>query len=266
MRDLLVDVGNRRDDDDALFRLALALARQHRAHVTGMQVITLDPLVLSLPEALTVLDEEERAALERRDWWLALCRKHRVNGEWCVDRGFYQSVMVRRAVFADLVLAGLDGLGNLASGGASLLGRSILADSVPVLLVPERSDISGPPEKILIAWNGSIESARAIRASHPLLAKAAEVIVLDGEMGRKSAAPPSLPLREWLKRRSIHARWLPGAGARASGRHIQSLAEEHGIDLIVMGAWGHLRMSEWLLGGITRHMLKHSRIPLLLAH
>jgi hypothetical protein len=180
--------------------------------------------------------------------------------------------MVRRAVFADLVLARLGGLANQGPGGSSLLGRSIHADSLPVLLVPKRCDVSGPLERILIAWNGSIEAARAVRASYPLLAKAANVIVLDGEVsglkagGLKGQASPSLPLREWLERRSIHTHWQRIAGAKVTGRHIQSLAEEQGADLVVMGAWGHLRMSEWLLGGVTRHMLRHSRIPLLLAH
>jgi len=72
-----------------------------------------------------------------------------------------------------------------------------------------------------------------------------------------------LPLREWLERRGIHVRWLPFPEGKATGHCIHSLAEEQDVD--VMGAWGHLRTSEWFLGGVTRHMLRHARIPLLLA-
>lgn len=271
MHDLLVDVAARQGDS-ALLRFAFALARQHSASITGLQVVTLDALVLALPEALSVLDEEARQALGRRDWWLTLCKQHGVSGSWEVARGFYQSVVARRAALTDVVISGLDNHHALSSDAVALLGRSVFAEAVPMLLVPERWEGSGRVRRIFIAWNGSVEAARAIRASYPMLGRASEVIVLDGEHEDKAidspdALPPSrLPLRDWLKHRGIHAHWRRFSEGDAAGHSIHQLALEAEADLIVMGAWGHLRVGQWLLGGVTRYMLVHSRTPLLLAH
>lgn len=271
MHDLLVDVGNKQSDS-ALLRFAFSLARQHNAGITGLQVVALDALVLALPEALSVLDEEARQASGRRDWWLRLCERHGVSGTWEVARGFYQSVMARHAILTDVVIGSLDNHRALSSEAVALLGRSVFAEAVPMLLVPEQWDGSGRVRRIVIAWNGSAEAARAIKASYPLLGRASEVIVLDGERrdtdaGDGERVPPSrLPLRDWLKHRNIHARWRSWTEANPTGHSIHQAALEAEADLIVMGAWGHLRVGEWLLGGVTRHMLAHSRIPLICAH
>lgn len=270
MHELLVDVGARKDDS-ALLRFAFALARQHRASVTGIQVVTLDALAFALPEALLVLEDETRQARERHDWWMTLCKRHGVSGSWEVVRGFYQSAMARSAVFADIVLGGLDNHHPRASDTIALLGRSLLAEAVPMLLVPEQWDGSGRVRRIVMAWNGTVESARAIRASYPLLSRASEVIVLDGEDAEDAGdgqvvSTSRLPLRKWLRHRSINASWHTCAESSDPGPFIHRFAQESDADLIVMGAWGHSRLGEWLLGGVTRYMLGNSQIPLLMAH
>lgn len=271
MHDLIVDVGNRQSDS-ALLRFAFSLARQHGAGITGLHVVALDTLALALPEALSFLDDEAREAWERRDWWLTLCEQHGVSGSWEVVRGFYQSVMARQAVLADLVIGSLDNHHALSSAAVGLLGRSVFAEAVPMLLVPEQWEGSGRVRRIVIAWNGSVEAARAVRASYPLLGRAAEILVIDGEpkesdAGHREGVPVArLPLRDWLKHRNIRARWRPCAADDPVGPSIHQWASEAEADLIVMGAWGHLRVGEWLLGGVTSHMLSHSEIPLLLAH
>jgi nucleotide-binding universal stress UspA family protein len=271
MHDLIVDVGNKQSDS-ALLRFAFSLARQHNAGITGLQVVALDALALALPEALSFLDEEARQAWERRDWWLTLCEQHGVRGSWEVARGFYQSVMARQAVLTDLVIGSFDNHHALSSAAVGLLGRSVLAEAVPMLLVPEQWEGAGRVRRIVIAWNGSVEAARAVRASYPLLGRAAEILVIDGEpregdAGNHESVPAArLPLRDWLKHRNIRARWRTCADGDPVGHAIHQWALEDEADLIVMGAWGHLRVGEWLLGGVTSHMLSHSQIPLLLAH
>lgn len=271
MHDLLVDVDGRQGDS-ALLRFAFSLARQHRASITGLQVVALDALVLALPEALLVLEDEVKQAWERQHWWKALCDQHGVRGSWEVERGFYQSVMARRAVLSDVVLGGLDHLGASTSNAVALVNRSVLAEAIPMLLVPDEWMGSGRVRRVLIAWNGSVEGARAVRASYPILARASQVIVLDGEAighdtddGSTALLSP-LPLRGWLERRGVHTHWQPCVESHDTGRFILEVAKEREVDLIVMGAWGHLRIGEWLLGGVTRYVLGHSRFPLLLAH
>jgi len=271
MRDILVDVDGS-GDDSALLEFACSLARKHQAYITGLQVIALDALLFSLPEALLVIADEEANAWTRKDRWNALCRTHDVRGAWLVERGVYQAVLARRAVFSDIVVGSLTRVGGSSADARSLLGRSLLAEAIPVLLVPGQWQSSTVAERIMIAWNGTVESARAIRAALPLIEKASEVIVLEGEPARDDARTrggyerPPLPLREWFERRGIAADWRAVSGASHDASFIHDAAIEHEADLVVMGAWGHPRASEWLLGGVTRYMLRHSRLPLLLAH
>ena len=212
MHDILVDVGGRQGDS-ALLHFAFSLARQHRASIADLRVAALDALVLTLPEALLVLEDEVKQAWDRRHWWKALCDQHGVRGSWEVERGFYQSVMARRAVLTDVALGGLNNLGASTSNAAALVSRSVLAEAVPMLLVPDQWMGSGRVRRVVIAWNGSVEAARAVRASHPILARASQVIVLDGEaVGHDTddgATVPSsqLPLRGWLERRGVSALW-----------------------------------------------------------
>ncbi|WP_049620977.1 universal stress protein [Frateuria defendens] len=269
MLELIVHIEAQRDEA-ALLRFAFGLARRHRAHLTGIRIVALDAMLIALPDALTVLEDEERIARSRHDWWLEQCRRHGVEGDWEVHRGFYPNVLARRASLSDLILGSLSARdANVLPGlGLGLLGRTIVIDSAPLLLVPDTWEGGhGGVEKIAIAWNGSAEAARAVRAALPLLAAAKEIVVLDGEQpAQADEHHPALPLRAWLARQGLASQWLPLAAAGDKGEAILAKAAEAKADLLVMGAWGHSRMSELLLGGVTRYALQHSRLPLLLAH
>ena len=269
MYDFLVDLEGK-PGEESLLRFALALARQHEAHLTGVKVIAYDATLLAIPEPLQLLADEERVALARRDWWEASCREHGVQGTWEVHRGFHRAVIARRASFADLVLGRLAGRNPLGFDVPDLLERPLFADAVPVLLVPRDWVGEGGVRRIAIGWNGSVEAARAVKAATPLFARADEVIVLDGSPGTGEPAQPAHPvplsLAAWLQHHGIAARWQPLGQARDAGSALHEQAGAAGADLLVMGAWGHARAGEWLLGGVTRHMLGNSRLPLLLAH
>ena len=119
------------------------------------------------------------------------------------------------------------------------------------------------------AWNRSRESALAIRGALPLLARAESVQVFEGEptenpLGLRCL--PSLDLRAGFARRGIEATFTP-FGARAEiGAALLNAAHTMDADLIVMGAWGHSRITELVLGGTTRHLFQYSDLPLLVAH
>jgi nucleotide-binding universal stress UspA family protein len=256
-----------REIDSTLIRFAFGLARQYGAHLTGLQIVSLDTTSLVLPDALIALNEDEQDAYERRDWWRELCRGHGVDGSWEVVRGYYQSVIERQASLSDLMIGSLSTGDTFPLSGLGPLSRSLLSGGIPVLLVPEAWASDPGVRKVTIAWNGSVEAARAVKAALPLLRKAEKVMVLDGEdvseAGRHRAP---LPLRKWLERQDLPVQWQSIDPLRGNGRAIHEQAKSMEADLFVMGAWGHSRMSEWILGGITRHMLQHSEIPLLLAH
>lgn len=264
MLEFLVDIDPDRDDT-ALLRFAFALARQHGARLTGLQVVMLSPTaMLAMPDAMLVLDEQEQAALGRRDWWRELCRGHGVEGGWEAYRGFYEAVLSRRASFADFVLGRLSRETARLASGFNPLGRVLSTDAAPMLLVPEHWPGKDGVHKVAIAWNGSTEAARAIRAAAPLLLRADEIVVLDGASRvRANARRIPLALDHWLERHALQAHWEILDEEDDNGQSLHNRASGRGADLLVMGAWGHSRANEWLLGGATRYLLQHSEVPLL---
>jgi nucleotide-binding universal stress UspA family protein len=265
MLEFTVNIDTRKIDS-TLIRFAFGLARQHDAHLTGLQIVSLDTTSLVLPDALIVLDEDEKDANGRHDWWRELCRGHGVDGSWEVVRDYYQRAIARQASLSDLMIGRLSAQDTFPLSGLNPLSRSLFEGGIPMLLVPEVW--SGQPgvHKATIAWNGSVEAARAIKAALPLLRKAEKVTVLDGEdKSDAGGRRPPLPLRGWLERQHLPMHWQSIDAAQQDGKAIHEQAKAMEADLLVMGAWGHSRMSEWILGGVTRFMLQHSDIPLLLA-
>jgi nucleotide-binding universal stress UspA family protein len=265
MLEFIVDI-DPRSDDAALLRFAFALACQHGAHLTGLQAVMLSPVeAMVMPDAMIVLEEQEQAAHGRRDWWRELCRGHGVEGSWEAYTGFHESVLSRRASLADLVLARLSREAARLTSGLNPLGRVLSTEAAPMLLVPDRWPGKAGVRKVAIAWNGSTEAARAVRAAAPLLLRADEIVVLDGVSRiRANARRIPLALDRWLERQALQARWEILDEEDDNGRSIHDRARGHDADLLVMGAWGHSRMNEWLLGGVTHHLLQHSEMPLLM--
>ncbi len=146
-----------------------------------------------------------------------------------------------------------------------ILETALLESGRPVLLLPaEMRERIG--QSVAIAWNGSMEGARAAQAALPILAKADRVLLLAGEQD-KSIEPPLTDLAEWLDRHRIAAEVTPVALKRwPVGEQLVEEATKAGADLLVMGAYGHSRMRETIFGGATRSVLNESALPVLMAH
>ena len=134
----------------------------------------------------------------------------------------------------------------------------------PVLMVP-----TDPPEslgeRIAIAWDDTPEAARACGAALPLLVKAKEVYLLTGG-ARESRPKPSL-LAAYLAHHGVAAKtWAFAPGEGPLGEEILGQAKRAGADLLVMGAYGHSRLREMVLGGVTRSVIATAGIPILMAH
>jgi len=266
MLDIILNVESA-NDDSLLLRGALELAKREQAFLTGLQVVAIYPSLIGVPDASMLLDAEEQDALARRPWWLELCSKAGTAGDWEVIRGLYVASLAKRSQLADFVISRLSTETHAVIAGVGELARVLFADGAPMLLVPDAWQKGLQAQRVLIAWNGSGEAARAIKAALPLLMHAAEVHVLDGERdGLPGISPPSPPVRAWLKRHGIQAHWRRFEGGHDAGRTLQAEATAMQADLLVMGAWGRSRMSELVLGGATRWLLDHALQPLFLAH
>ena len=137
----------------------------------------------------------------------------------------------------------------------------------PVLFVPFIH--KGPLQfkRIGIAWDGSRLAARALREAEPFLKDAQEVVIISINEPSKPENPSAAELAAHLARRGVTAKF---ERTSADGADIQStilsIAADTGMDLIVMGAYGHSRLQEWILGGVTRGMLRSMTVPTLMSH
>lgn len=168
---------------------------------------------------------------------------------------------------ADLIVAGRPNTsGNLMRGPdiASLLMQA----GRPVLVVaPEVTRFSA--KRILVAWKDTREARRAASDALPLLRKAAEVHVLTVDEPAASGLSSSScadDVANWLGRHGVKATVIVRPDYGNVGKSIEECAGEVNADIIVAGAFGHSRFMEWLLGGVTRHLLLNARMNVLLSH
>jgi nucleotide-binding universal stress UspA family protein len=152
----------------------------------------------------------------------------------------------------------------VASRRSALAADLPLAVRCPVLALNEDEPLCFPLERVVIAWDGGVEAAQALRGAVPLLA-GAEVTVVTVE-----DAPTPFPATDALAYLSRHGVRAELQVVRRAGAVEDTLAREMALlrpQLLVMGAFGHSRLREMLFGGVTRHFLDRGDGPaLLLAH
>jgi nucleotide-binding universal stress UspA family protein len=136
----------------------------------------------------------------------------------------------------------------------------------PTLMVPEA--VNGDPLRhVAIAWNGSLESARVIGQSIALLRKAGRVSIIQApgpDEGNTELADLSAYLRWHGIVAEIHD--LRSVTDKSAGELILDEAVRHDASMLVMGAYTHSRLRQFLLGGVTQHVVTHARIPVLMTH
>jgi nucleotide-binding universal stress UspA family protein len=164
-------------------------------------------------------------------------------------------------------------LGWTSGGGDDwqrrLFNASLFHSGRPVIVVPEEFKRPSSPKRIMIAWSPSEEATRALHEALPLLrnAEAASVIVVDTFLTRLEKDNPGVDIARHLARHDIKAeiKHVP-LGSYGVTRTLLDESRYFGADMIVLGGYGHSRLSEWMLGGVTREMLESCKIPMLFSH
>lgn len=142
---------------------------------------------------------------------------------------------------------------------------AIMRSGRPVLLVP-RKMTGFKAERVLVAWNGSTEGARAVSLALPVLQRAGEVVIATGSR-EKTCDPSQQQLAHYLARHGIQARCETFDNSRLStGKALLAFAQQQQTDLLVMGAFTHRRVHEQIFGGVTRHMVSDAPLPVFMAH
>lgn len=267
MFEILVNTEEMRDDNPVV-QAGLALASGHNAYATGLNIVEVFPATMAMPDIMAVLVAQEHEARQCDAWWMRKCGEHGVKGAWEVIRGVYVPVLARRSCMADITVSRLPNRETGYPTGMDYVTRVLLTAASPMLLVPPKWDGTFRQERVLVAWNSTQECMRALRAALPFLRKAEMVCLIDGACDElPGITPPPLPVRDWLTRQGVTVHLVRQFPASTSaGEALLDQAHAMRADLLVMGAWGHSRMSEWVLGGTTRHVLQHAPLPVLLAH
>ncbi len=147
----------------------------------------------------------------------------------------------------------------------------ILFDAAkPIILLPVNKDLAlqtETPKHIAIAWNGSNESSHAVSAAMPLLKRAEKVTILTYH-SKKTDPKAADDLKIWLKTHRIKAEKhiVDKLEVTSVGAAILSEIEERNIDLLVTGAYGHSRVREFVLGGVTTYLLSRCPVALFMSH
>jgi len=189
--------------------------------------------------------------------------------DWRAPAGSPIDTAVAHGRCSDLVIMGQrDPSGPIFA--EDLVTSVMLACGRPVLVVPYIGAAPTMGENVLVAWNGGREASRAIGDALPLLERAKRVAVImvsakgDDDVGEHLA---KARLSAWLHAHGVDADVIRDeAPDIPTGQWLLSRAADLGTDLVVMGAYGHARMRELVLGGVTRTMLQAMTIPVLMSH
>lgn len=261
------------DDPRHADRLAIAidLARRTGAHLDV--VYTIPPPhspagTVGRAASMEFLAEMAEAARDKAarvgEEVAARCNADLEAWRWHLVEGDEVEALVGFARLADLVVLRQVSMGVLEDMvSTDVTERLLQTAGCPLMLVPDTWGAQPVGRRALIGWNKSKESSAAVRDALSILAAAESVaIVAPGDPTEAAAAAAELVA--YLARHGVTATAVPARGA--GDETLLETAKEHGCDLLVMGAFGHSRLAEFVLGGATQFMLRHSTIPVLMRH
>jgi nucleotide-binding universal stress UspA family protein len=235
----------------------------------GISVAAIEQLVQAAKQ------ETSRRRNEAREHFEAVCRAASVPiveeaqasagfaAHWTEAVGRREDVVPAHARLADLTVFSRGS--DLADLEQAAIEATLFGAGRPVVVVPQ-AWTGSVGHRMAIAWNGSREAARALGSALPLLEAASSIHVLAAETGR-THFEPTHDVAAYLKLHGLRCERLAvdvGNGSVAAALLRQ--AQDVGVDLLVMGGYGRSRLAEMVLGGVTRHVLDHTELPVLLDH
>ena len=271
-QDILVVIDNEASVKRSLAPIA-ALAKRGDVRLTGLFVTGLPGTAFAdlqgWAELLDAYMTARRGEAQKaeRSFRRELARL-KLAGEWHCREADMTEGVIALARLHDLVVMGQPD--RDAAVGGLRPGEVVLAAGRPVLIVPYAGEIADLGRRILVAWSGTREAARALYDAMFLIEGAEAVTVLEIDASDNEDGNPDLRAARVvaaLKRRGVAATvettvsdGIPIADI------ILSLAADLTADLVVMGAWGHSRLREFVLGGASRGILQEMTVPVLMSH
>jgi len=263
--------------------LAAALAERFDAHLIGLYPTLpaeapgrrgyfdyfdrslIDPLYREYQQKIAADGDAAQRLFEE------IASRRGLSAEWRTAAGYPSEITALHGRYADLIVLGQpDPEDTQAMLTRPLPQEVVLAVGRPILVVPYAGTWEEIGRHVLVGWDSSREATRAINDAMPLLAGAEAVTVLAVDPagglaghGEVPGADIALHLARHGVEATIESTVSAGIGA---GNTLLSRASDLGADLLVMGAYGHSRVRELLLGGATRTVLESMTLPVLMAH
>lgn len=255
--------------------IAIRLAQQQEAHLVGLNAVTPFEvpgyvMLEAGPELIEI--HREAAARELARLKGEFSQQTSVAGlhsvEWRSALHDPVDAVSLHARYADLVVIGQTDPSENRLVPANFPERVVLAAGRPVLILPYAGTFATLGKRVLIAWKPSREATRAVTDAIPLLQRASKVHVMSmnpkaGEYG----ANPGADIGVYLLRHGVRVEVVTDRNTEVDvGNELLSRAADLDVDLIVMGGYGHSRLTEFVLGGATRAMLESMTVPVLMSH
>jgi nucleotide-binding universal stress UspA family protein len=256
--------------------VAADLARQLSAHLTGI-TLSFEPLmpVYSAADPMIgdfIVSAHEQAAADAKAGGEFFGKAASAAGikseirslQSIIGDGFAAAMSQLR--ITDLIVVGQQDPDHKEPMRDALIENILFQAGAPTLLVPHGGATAFKPGRVVIAWNGSIAAARAVRSALPVLQLAETVQVVMVEEARANELS-GVEIGEYLARHDLAVDVQRIDNTEGDiGATLLEFAARQGADWMVMGAYGHSRMREFLLGGATRNILATARVPVLMAH
>lgn len=267
------------DRMDETLEAAIHLARQHNGHVIGYYPIPGASLIVyaaplgDLPVDDSVKRIYEERLPEAKEKFEDRMRRSGVKYEWREDERFEPELtkaILEHGRQADIIVMAHDAPGSkYASDEVSFIADVVLGSGRPVLVVPPANGKPFKTDKVAIGWNASRESCRAAFDALPILENASDVVltwVNPEKNPGKAGKLPGAELAAALARHDVSVTVKGISNRNRTSKAIMNMVAEDDIDLLVMGAYGHSRLREQILGGVTEHILKNLPCPVLLSN
>ncbi|APR39295.1 universal stress protein [Paraburkholderia sp. SOS3] len=254
--------------------VALDLARRYNAHLIGLYTVCREIFQpLCRPSDSVRLDMLETQYAERREQaqaaFIDAAQRAACSFEWRAPPGPAVAAAVLSARHADLIV-----LGQLDPHEPSnYIARHFIEDVLmtsgrPALILPYAGQVKTLGENVVIAWDASREAARALTDALPLIRRARFVTIETVGRQRDDGRLPPIDVAAFLERHQIQASFstTPHIAAISAGTTLLNRVADLHADLLVMGAYGHSRAQERVLGGSTRTVLESMTVPVLMSH
>ncbi len=257
--------------------VACQLARRFDAHLVGLHALT----VVKLPGYARVAVEggaqlgeyqaklaAETARQAKQVFERGVSAAGLTKSEWRESRDDAADVVPLHTRYADIVVIGQPNEADASGVEPDFAERLLLSAGRPIVLVPYAGNFTDIGKRALVAWNASREAARAVTDSIPLLREAQGVhVVAFNPDAAALGEVPGADIGLYLARHGIKVNVSQQtAGDVDVGNQLLSRAADLDADLIVMGGYGHSRLKELVLGGVTRTLLESMTAPVLMSH